>query len=79
MASFDFLDSAGMQVACVVHGGNSLGDWLRDGVEILLYFATVQRGRNNRDGAVWIYNSAHVQVLNGNAQAPAKTGTIRIP
>ena len=55
MAAFELLDAGGMHVECIAHGPHAESQWVREGVELAVYFATAQPGRDGREGAVWFY------------------------
>ena len=53
--------------------------WLREDVELNIYFASLQHGKEGKSGAVWVYEDSHVVVVRGNPAVPTLRGFKELP
>ena len=71
MRCFKLHDKTGYVVSCIVFGDNTQFEGLKDGSEIVVYFANAQAAlKHGESGKLWIYDSSHLVLLREHVQAP---------
>ena len=78
MRNFKFHDNTGKCVACVAFGRQTESNALADGNEVVLFFAQALPGNQNNNGALWLYDTAHIVLLRQNCLIPPVQETIEL-
>ena len=70
MRSFRLQDNTGRWVACIGFERAAEDDHIRNGNEVILFFANAQEGLSNGPGQLWLCERSHVVLLRVGCNAP---------
>ena len=78
MRNIKFHDSTGKCVACIAFGRRTDCNALADGNDVVLLFAQALLGHGNHNGALWLYDTAHIVLLRQDCLIPPVHETIEL-
>ena len=78
MRNFKFHDNTGKCVACIAFGRQTDFNASADGDEVVLFFAQALLGNQNHNGALWLYDTAHIVLLRQDCLIPPVHETIEL-
>ena len=78
MRNFKLHDNTGKSIACYAFGRQTESSALADGNEVVLFFAQALPGNQSNNGALWLYDTAHIVLLKPNCRIPPLQETITL-
>ena len=70
MQNFKLHDNTGKYVNCVAFGRHVDNVCVANQNDVVLYFATAQKGLNDGYGQLWMYDDSHIACLGAGRSAP---------
>eukprot|EP00973_Karenia_brevis_P094366 12422096-Karenia_brevis.AAC.1 len=68
----------GKYVECMAFDRHADCDALQRGNMVVLYFALAQAGLNGRPGCLWLYNEAHILLMQTDMRIPSLKDEIEL-
>ena len=78
MRNFKFNDNTGKCVACMAFGRQTDCNASADGNKVVLFLAQALLGNQNHNGALWLYDTAHIVLLRQDCLIPPVPETMEL-